>query len=66
MHFMYPTGEMRDVNSFFVGNSKWKRQLGRSRHLWEINIIVILFQELKEGHGLDRGGSGEGLSAGNF
>ena len=40
-----------------VGKSEGRRPLGRPRHRWEDNIKMDL-QEVRDGVGLDRGGSG--------
>jgi hypothetical protein len=46
---MYAIGERKDIYRVFVGNSKGKRTLCRSRLLRENNIILIVLQIMERG-----------------
>jgi hypothetical protein len=57
-------GERRGVYKVLVGKPERQRSFGRLRLRWEDNIKMDLQELGCGGHGLDRGGLGEGQVAG--
>jgi len=58
------TGERRGACRVLVGKPEGKRPLGRPRCRWK-NTLVIHFQEVGWGRGLNLSGSGQGQLAGS-